>query len=83
MDSRAGKGETVTNSFGQAAYYGDSFDSLEYRLRSTTEQILLYNPSLAANEPIPVGSKLRLIPGELKIEGAQGTFAADAEGIPR
>jgi LysM repeat protein/phage tail protein X len=86
VDSRAGKGETVTNSFGQAVYYttvdGDSFDSLGYQFRSTTEQILLYNPSLAANEPIPAESKLRLTPGELKIEGAQGTFTADAEGIP-
>ena len=86
VDSRSGKGITVTNSFGQAVYYttvdGDSFDSLGYKFRSTTEQILLYNPSLAANEPIPAGSTLRLIPGELKIEGAQGTFTADAEGIP-
>lgn len=86
VDSRAGKGKTITNSFGQAVYYttveGDSFDSLGYQFRSTTEQILLYNPSLAANEPIPAGSKLRMIPGELKIEGAQGTFTADAEGIP-
>ncbi|WP_171046584.1 LysM peptidoglycan-binding domain-containing protein [Pseudarthrobacter sp. NamE5] len=86
VDSRSGKGKTVTNSFGQAVYYttvdGDSFDSLGYQFRSTTEQILLYNPSLAANEPIPAGSKLRLIPGELKIEGAQGTFTSDAEGIP-
>lgn len=86
VDSRSGKGKTVTNSFGQAVFYttvdGDSFDSLGYKFRSTTEQILLYNPSLAANEPIPAGSKVRLIPGELKIEGAQGTFTADAEGIP-
>jgi LysM repeat protein len=85
VDSRSGKGKTVTNSFGQAVYYttvdGDSFDSLGYKFRSTTGQILLYNPSLAANEPIPAGSKVRLIPGELKIEGAQGTFTADAEGI--
>lgn len=86
VDSRSGKGETVTNSFGQPVYYttveGDSFDSLGYQFRSTTEQILLYNPSLAANEPIPAGRKLRLIPGELKTEGAQGTFTADADGIP-
>jgi LysM repeat protein len=86
VDSRSGKGLTVTNSFGQAVFYttvdGDSFDSLGYKFRSSTEQILLYNRSLAANEPIPAGSKVRLIPGELKIEGAQGTFTADAEGIP-
>lgn len=86
VDSRSGTGKTVNNSFGQAVYYttvdGDSFDGLGYKFRSTTEQILLYNPSLAANEPIPAGSKLRLIPGELKIEGAQGTSTADAEGIP-
>jgi LysM repeat protein len=86
VDIRAGKGDTVTNSFGQAVFYttvdGDSFDSLGYQFRSTTEQILRYNPSLAANKPIPAGRKLRLIPGELNIQDAQGTFTAAAEGIP-
>lgn len=86
VDSRSGKGQTITNSFGQAVYYttvdGDSFDSLGYQFRSTTEQILLYNPSLAANKPIPEGSRLRLFPGELKVEGAQGTYTADADGLP-
>lgn len=86
VDSRSGKGQTVSNSFGQAVYYttvdGDSFDSLGYQFRCTTEQILLYNPSLTANQPIPAGSKLRLIPGALRIEGAQGTHTVDADGIP-
>ncbi|TLM85978.1 LysM peptidoglycan-binding domain-containing protein [Pseudarthrobacter sp. NamE5] len=86
VDSRAGTGRTVNNSFGQAITYttvdGDSFDSLGYKFRSTTEQILLYNPALAAGTPIPAGSKVRLIPGELKIEGAQGSFTADADGVP-
>ncbi|KRE91412.1 LysM peptidoglycan-binding domain-containing protein [Arthrobacter sp. Soil764] len=86
VDSRSGSGASVNNSFGQTVFYttvdGDSFDSLGYKFRSTTAQILLYNPALSANEPIPAGTKLRLIPGELKIEGAQGTFTADAQGIP-
>lgn len=86
VDSRSGSGASVNNSFGQTVFYttvdGDSVDSLGYKFRSTTAQILLYNPALSANEPIPAGTKLRLIPGELKIEGAQGTFTADAQGIP-
>lgn len=86
VDSRSGAGASVNNSFGQTVFYttvqGDSFDGLGYKFRSTTAQILLYNPALSANEPIPAGTKLRLIPGELKIEGAQGTFTADDQGIP-
>jgi LysM repeat protein len=86
VDSRSGAGAEVKNSFGQTVYYttvdGDSFDSLGYKYRSTTAQILLYNPSLSADQPIPPGTKVRLIPGELKIEGAQGTFTTDDQGIP-
>ncbi|MDQ0680546.1 LysM repeat protein [Arthrobacter pascens] len=86
VDSRSGSGASVNNSFGQTVYYttvdGDSFDSLGYKFRSTTAQILLYNPSLSADQPIPAGTKVRLIPGELKIEGAQGTVTTDAQGIP-
>jgi LysM repeat protein/phage tail protein X len=86
VDSRSGAGKTINNSFGQTIYYttvdGDSFDSLGYKFRSTTEQILLYNPSLEANEPIPAGTEVRLIPGELKIDGAQGSFTAGDDGIP-
>jgi LysM repeat protein len=86
VDSRSGSGASVNNSFGQTVYYttvdGDSIDGLGYKFRSTTAQILLYNPSLAADKPIPAGTRLRLIPGELKIEGAQGTFTTDARGIP-
>lgn len=41
-----------------------------------------YNLSLAADRPIPAGTKVRLMPGELKIDGAKGTFTADADGIP-
>ena len=86
VDSRSGAGAEIKNSFGQTVYYttveGDSFDSLGYKYRSTTAQILLYNPSLAADQPIPAGTKVRLIPGEMKIEGAQGTFTTDANGIP-
>ncbi|WP_307423221.1 LysM peptidoglycan-binding domain-containing protein [Pseudarthrobacter defluvii] len=86
VDRGSGSGTEVNNSFGQTIFYttvdGDSFDSLGYKFRSTTAQILLYNPSLAANEPIPAGTKVQLIPGDVKIEGAQGTFTADANGIP-
>lgn len=86
VDSRSGSGASVNNSFGQTVFYttvdGDSFDSLGYKFRSTTAQILLYNPSLSADQPIHAGTKVRLIPGELKIEGAQGTFTTDAQGIP-
>lgn len=86
VDSRSGAGKTVNNSFGQAVFYttvdGDSFDSLGYKFRSTTAQLLLYNPSLRANDPIPAGAKLRLIPGDQKIDGAQGAFTVDTDGIP-
>ncbi|MEO3940621.1 LysM peptidoglycan-binding domain-containing protein [Paenarthrobacter nicotinovorans] len=86
VDSRSGAGDTIHNSFGQPIFYttvdGDSFDSLGYQFRSTTEQLLMYNPSLSAGMPIPTGTKMRLIPGELAIEGARGTFTADADGIP-
>jgi len=86
VDSRSGSGASVNNSFGQTVFYttvdGDSFDSLGYKFRSTTAQILLYNPSLKADQPIAAGTKVRLIPGELKIVGAQGTSTADAQGVP-
>ncbi|SKC06891.1 LysM domain-containing protein [Arthrobacter sp. 49Tsu3.1M3] len=87
VDSRSGTGTTVNNSSGQTIFYttvdGDSFDSIGYKFRCTTEQLLQYNTSLAADRPIPTGTKVRLIPGELKIYGAQGTFTADADGIPQ
>ncbi|GAA3318143.1 hypothetical protein [Arthrobacter ramosus] len=44
--------------------------------------MLQYNPSLTVDRPIPAGTKVSLIPGELKIDGAQGTSTADADGIP-
>ncbi|MGO4247993.1 LysM peptidoglycan-binding domain-containing protein [Paenarthrobacter sp. RAF54_2] len=87
IDSRSGSGTTLNNSSGQTIFYttvdGDSFDSLGYKFRCTTEQLLQYNPSLAADRPIPTGTKVRLIAGELKIDGAQGTFTADGDGIPQ
>jgi hypothetical protein len=86
VDSRSGTGETANNSFGQTIFYttvdGDSFDSLGYKFRSTTAQLLQYNPSLTADKPIPEGTRVRLIAGELKIGGAQGDFTVDADGIP-
>lgn len=86
VDSRAGAGAAVNNSYGQAIFYttvdGDSFDSLGYKFRSTTDQLLQYNPSLTTDRPIPAGTRVRLMPGELTIDGARGTFTADADGIP-
>ncbi|MBT2585163.1 LysM peptidoglycan-binding domain-containing protein [Arthrobacter sp. ISL-95] len=86
VDSRSGTGATVNNSFGQPILYttvdGDSFDSLGYKFRSTTEQLLMYNPALSAGKPIPAGTRMRLMPGEMPIDGARGTFTADADGIP-
>ncbi|UKA50289.1 LysM peptidoglycan-binding domain-containing protein [Arthrobacter sp. FW305-123] len=86
VDSRSGTGEAVYNSFGQPIFYttvdGDSFDSLGYKFRSTTEQLLMYNPALSAANPIPAGTRIRLIPGEMPIEGARGSFTADADGTP-
>lgn len=86
VDSRSGTGTSVNNSFGQTIFYttvdGDSLDSLGYQFRCTTDQLLQYNPSLTTDRPIPAGTKVRLMPGELKIDGAQGSFTADADGIP-
>lgn len=86
VDIRSGTGKPVNNSFGQAVFYttveGDSFDSLGYKYRSTTAQILLYNPTLVENQPIPAGSRIQLMPGDLKIDGAQGTYTTDPDGIP-
>jgi LysM repeat protein len=87
VDSRSGTGPTVNNSFGQTIFYttvdGDSFDSLGYKFRCTTDQLLQYNRFLTVDRPIPAGTRVRLIPGELKVDGAQGTFTADANGIPQ
>ncbi len=86
VDSRSGSGATINNSFGQTIFYtsvdGDSFDSLGYKFRSTTEQLLMYNPTLLADKPIPAGTKVRLMPGDLRIDGARGAFTSDADGIP-
>ncbi|MGO4229995.1 LysM peptidoglycan-binding domain-containing protein [Arthrobacter sp. YAF34] len=86
VDSRSGTGTAVKNSFGQAIFYttvdGDSLDSLGYKFRCSTAQLLQYNPSLAADRPVPAGTRVRLIPGGLKIDGARGSFTADAAGIP-
>nr|WP_235565050.1 LysM peptidoglycan-binding domain-containing protein [Arthrobacter sp. Soil764] len=85
VDSRSGTGTAVNNSFGQTVFYttveGDSFDGIGYKFRVTTAQLLAYNPGLVENQ-LGAGSKLRLIAGDVKIEGAQGTYTADPEGIP-
>ncbi|WP_445154030.1 LysM peptidoglycan-binding domain-containing protein [Arthrobacter sp. Hor0625] len=86
VDSRSGSGETVNNSFGHAVFYttvdGDSFDSLGYKFRSSTDQLLQYNPALTADGPIRAGTRVVLTPAKLKIDGARGTFTSDADGIP-
>lgn len=85
VDGRSGTGEDVWNSWGRAVFYttvdGDSFDSLGYQFRVGTAELLQYNPTLVENQPIPAGTTLRLIPGELPINGARGTFTTDADGI--
>jgi LysM repeat protein len=86
VDSSSGTGTTIDNSFGEHIFYtsvvGDSLDSLGYKFRCTTEQLLRYNPSLTTSGPIPAGTKVRLMPGELPITGATGSFTADADGVP-
>ena len=86
VDSRSGRGTSVNNSFGQTIYYttvdGDSFDSIGYQFRCTTDQLLRWNTTLTADQPIPAGTKVRLMPGEVTIDGAHGTFTTDADGVP-
>jgi LysM repeat protein len=86
VDSKSNTGTTVTNSFGNPIFYttvdGDSLDSLGYQFRCSTAQLLQYNPLLSTDRHIPAGTKVRLMPGELKIDGARGSFTADADGIP-
>ncbi|WP_181365007.1 lytic transglycosylase [Arthrobacter sp. HMWF013] len=86
VDSRSGSGASVNNSFGQTIFYttvdGDSFDSLGYKFRCTTDQLLRWNTTLTADQPISAGTKVRLMPGEVPIDGAHGTFTTDADGIP-
>lgn len=86
VDSRSGGGTNVNNSFGQTIYYttvdGDSFDSIGYQFRCTTDQLLRWNTTLTEDRPIPAGTKVRLMPGEVTIDGAHGTFTTDADGIP-
>lgn len=86
VDPRSGKGQTVNNSFGHPIYYttvdGDSLDSLGYTFRRTAEQLVRYNPRLAEGAPVPSGTKVTLMPGGVKIDGARGTFTSDADGVP-
>ncbi|WP_181032525.1 MULTISPECIES: LysM peptidoglycan-binding domain-containing protein [unclassified Arthrobacter] len=86
VDSRSGTGDAVWNSWDRGVFYttvdGDSFDSVGYQFRVGTDELLQYNPSLVENAPIPAGTKLRLIPGELAVDGARGTFTADTDGVP-
>ncbi|ALE06739.1 hypothetical protein AL755_16915 [Arthrobacter sp. ERGS1:01] len=86
VDARSGKGAVVNNSAGHPIFYtsvrGDSLDSVGYKFRVNKAALLRYNPDLSGNATIPPGSKISLMPGELKIHGATGTFTVDAKGIP-
>ncbi|MGA7206178.1 MAG: LysM peptidoglycan-binding domain-containing protein [Specibacter sp.] len=86
VDPNSGKGAVVTNSAGHPIFYttarGDSLDSLGYQFRVSTAALLRYDPALSADVPIPPGSKISLMPGDLKIQGATGSFTVDAKGIP-
>ncbi|CEA09401.1 membrane-bound lytic murein transglycosylase D [Arthrobacter saudimassiliensis] len=85
VDSRAGGGTAVMNSWDRGVFYttvdGDSIDSVGYQFRVGTAELLQYNPTLAENQPIAAGTRLRLIPGETPIDGARGTFTADDDGV--
>ena len=86
VDSRSGTGKAVRNSWDTGVFYttvdGDSLDSVGYQFRVGTAELLQYNPALVENAPIPAGITLRLIPGDLAVDGARGTFTADADGVP-
>ena len=86
VDPRSGKGQATSNSFGHAIYYttvdGDSLDSLGYKFRRTTAQLLEYNPGLSVGSPLPAGTKVTLMPGEATVDGARGTFSRNADGVP-
>ncbi|HEV7166520.1 MAG TPA: LysM peptidoglycan-binding domain-containing protein [Micrococcaceae bacterium] len=83
---RAGSGKITANSFGHADYYvtvdGDSFDSLGYRFRCTTDELLRYNPGLVPGAPIPAGTRVSVMPGDATLNGAQGSFTSGPDGIP-
>lgn len=86
VDANSGKGAVVNNSAGHPIFYtsvrGDSLDSMGYKFRVSTAALLRYNPGLSAKATIAPGTKISLMPGELKIHGAMGTFTTDAKGIP-
>lgn len=86
VDRRAGSGKITANPFGHADYYvtveGDSFDSLGYRFRCTTDELLRYNPGLDPGTAIPAGTRVSVMPGDAKLNGAQGSFTTGPDGIP-
>lgn len=86
VDSNSGTGPTVKNHEGAPIFYttvdGDTFDSLGYQFRVSTEALLRYNPLLSPGSTIPAGTKITLMPNELTIRGAQGPFTADSNGVP-
>ena len=86
VDANSGKGAVVNNSAGHPIFYtsvqGDSLDSVGYKFRVNKAALLRYNLGLSENSSIPPGSKISLMPGELEIHGATGTFTVDAKGIP-
>jgi hypothetical protein len=86
VDPRAGTGTSVANYFGRADYYttvdGDSYDGLGYKFRCNTDELLRYNPGLKPDVGIPAGTKVTLMPGDVKLNGAQGSFTTGSDGIP-
>ncbi|MET4059428.1 LysM repeat protein [Arthrobacter sp. UYP6] len=86
VDGRSGTGKAVRNSWDTGVFYttvdGDSLDSVGYQFRVGTAELLQYNPALVESAPIPAGTTLRLIPGDLAVNGARGTYTADADGVP-
>ncbi|MDP9883588.1 LysM repeat protein [Sinomonas atrocyanea] len=86
VNPRSGTGNILYNMVGNPDYYwtvaGDSLDGIGYRVRRTRGRLLALNPGLAADAPIPPGTRLRLAPLDQAAVGAQGTFTADSQGLP-
>ncbi|WP_133159111.1 lytic transglycosylase [Arthrobacter glacialis] len=86
VDINSGTGPTVKNHEGAPIFYttvdGDTFDSLGYQFRISTEALLRYNRFLPQGSTIPAGTKIALMPNELTIRGAQGPFTADSNDVP-
>ncbi len=86
VDRRAGSDKpsptTLAMSITPARLRAIPCDCLGYRFRCTTDELLRYNPGLKPDVPIPAGTKVTLMPGDVKLKGAQGSFTTDADSIP-